>query len=361
MRMINCFFILTLFFGLFSCGEQTAEDDWNSVDLNPKTSGIAGTKQFTALPNDQSVSYCMNSTSYPFKAGQNIDAGTVVVGNDDQYLYVTVTSTAGFQNVSENLKMWVGTSLDDMPQNSQGIPTNGQFPYKATVSGDSFTFKILLSDIFGEGGDYCPLNFFVVVHGDVMVSVNGQTSAETAYGGNEKGTSKRWYYYINQTTVCCEEFEGIGWLYKTTNPDLYVSCFESNNIFGFSNEIDYTWVAENSPNYPIWANIKDNCGIDSKVYVGDIFFKIVDANTENPYIEMKFEMRSGFSMKDISVYVGWDNPVAAGGIVSGTLFDQNNVNAPSYTFTKAVMYWPGTRPEGDNPPFYVIAQVNVIE
>ena len=281
MRLIHCSIILTLFFVLFSCGEQSTEDDWNSVDLNPKTSAIAGTKQFTALPNDQSVSYCMNSTSYPFKAGQNIYAGTVVVGNDDQYLYVTVTSTAGFQNVSENLKMWVGTNLGDMPQNSQGVPTNGQFPYKATVSGNSFTFKILLSDIFGEGGDYCPLDLFVVVHGDVMVCVNGQTSAQTAYGGDKKGTSNRWWYYINQKTSCCDESE-YGFLYKTTRPDLYVSCFESNNIFGFSNEIDYTWVAGNNPNYPIWANIKDDCGIDEKVYVGDIYFKILNADYRKP-------------------------------------------------------------------------------
>ena len=72
-------------------------------------------------------------------------------------------------------------------------------------------------------------------------------------------------------------------------------------------------------------------------------------------------MREDYSMKDISVYVGWNNPVVAGEIASGTVFDEINVNAPLYIFTKAVMTWPGTRPEGANPPFYVIAKVNVIE
>ena len=359
MRKIYYLFVFTLLFGFISCDEQITDDDLNSVELNTKPSAITVTKQFTALPNDQSVNYCGESTSYTFWAGQNINAGTVVVGNDAEYLYVTATSTAGFQNVSENLKMWVGTNLADMPQNSQGVPTNGQFPYKATVSGNSFTFKILLSDIFGDG-DYCPLDLYVVVHGDVMVSVNGQTSAQTAFGGDKKGTSNRWWYYINQKTSCCDE-SLYGFLYKTTRPDLYVSCFKDDEIFGFSNEIHYTWVADNSPNYPIWANIKDDCGIDEKVYVGDIYFKILDTNTENPLIEMKFDMRDGFSMKDISVYTGWNNPIAGGEIVSGTSFDEIDVNATLYTFTKAVMTWPGTRPEGDNPPFYVIAKVNVIE
>jgi len=358
MRKFYYLFVFTLLFGFLSCDEQTTEDDLNAVDMNSKSAAMTTTKQFIALPNDNVIKYC-GSNSYTFWAGQSINAGTVKVGNDAEYLYVTVNSTAGFQGVNENLKMWAGTDLSQMPQNNQGVPTNGQFPYKATVSGNTFTFKILLADIFGKG-DYCPLNFYVVVHGDVMVNVNGQYSAQTAYGGDQKGTTNRWWYYIKQSTVCCDDSE-IGFLYKTTRPELYVTCFEQGDIFGFSNEIHYTWVVGNSPNYPIWANIKDNCGIDEKVYVGDIYFKIVDPNTENPVIEMKFKMREDFSMKDISVYVGWNNPVASGEIVTGTVFDEIDVNASLYTYTKEVMTWSGIRPAGANPPFYVIAKVNVAE
>jgi hypothetical protein len=235
MRKFYYFFILTLFFGVSSCDDQTAQDDPNSVDLNFKSSAIATSKQFIALPNDVSIKYC-GSSSYTFWAGQSINAGTVVVGNDDQYLYVTVNSTAGFQNANENLKMWVGTNLTDMPQNNQGVPTNGQFPYKTTVSGNTFTFKILLSDIFGVG-DYCPLDLYVVVHGDVMVNVNGQYSAQTAYGGDQKGTSNRWWYYIKQTTTCCDEND-YGFLFKGSE---YVTCFSDEGVNGWSNEHHYLY------------------------------------------------------------------------------------------------------------------------
>ena len=121
---------------------KVSVDDLNSDQFNSKASTTIS-KQFIAIPNDIAINYCGSST-YTFWAGQNIDAGTVVVGNDGQYLYVTATSTAGFQNVSENLKMWVGARIWAIClKNNQGDPTNGQFPYKATVSGNSFTFKIL--------------------------------------------------------------------------------------------------------------------------------------------------------------------------------------------------------------------------
>ena len=356
MRKINYLFILFLLISLISCDEQGSVDDLNSDQLNSKASTTIS-KQFIALPNDIAINYCGSST-YTFWAGQNIDAGTVVVGNDAQYLYVTATSTAGFQNVSENLKMWVGTNLGDMPQNNQGVPTNGQFPYKATVSGNSFTFKILLSDIFGKG-DYCPLDLFVVVHGDVKVSVNGQTSAQTAYGGDKKGTSNRWWYYINQKTVCCPENE-YAFLYKG---DEYVTCFNEDGVNGWSNGHHYLYYRNGGVrnNMPIYFNSDNDCDADHVSKLGDVDFSLLNAKTDNEEFNMHFSMNS--DQYKYEIYIGWKNPVENGMLVDGINFVSVDPDATDFDVKKATNTWDGVDPRianptlSSNPPFYVIVKV----
>jgi len=357
MRKFNYLFILFLLISLISCDEQGSVDDLNSDQLNSKASTTIS-KQFIALPNDIAINYCGSST-YTFWAGQNINAGTVVVGNDDQYLYVTANSTAGFQNVSENLKMWVGTDLSQMPQNGQGVPTNGQFPYKATVSGNSFTFKILLSDIFGEGGNYCPLDLYVVVHGDVMVSVNGQTSAQTAFGGDKKGTSNRWWYYINQKTVCCS-VKSYAFLNK--NQDPFFTCFSNAELYGWSNHYPYYhYLAGGTSKYYIYKNTDNNCGIENDQVVGYIESEMLYARSGNEEMKLHFNM-TGDQYK-YEIYVGWKNPIEDGMLLADIPFVNVNPGTMEFDYQTALSSWYGLDPRiadpslSTNPVFYVIVKV----
>jgi len=167
------------------------------------------------LTNDNSVvtntlpsNYC-KTQSFCLWAGQTINGGTVTLANDATNLYITVNSTEGFQNVSENIKIWVGDNVDNLPKNGQGIPTPGQFPIKYTATGTSYTVTIPYAyiDSYGGGKITCDVtSLYVYVHVDAIA----EGGSETAWAGNCDGTGGvgisdpgRWYYSLRYTPGCC--------------------------------------------------------------------------------------------------------------------------------------------------------------
>ena len=253
--------------------------------------------------------------------------------------------------------MWVGTDLSQMPQNSQGVPTNGQFPYKATVSGNTFSFKINLADIFGK--ENCNLDFYVVVHGDVKVSVNGQTSAQTAYGGGTEVSGNRWWYYINQKTVCCPENE-YAFLYKGAN---YVTCFNDKGVNGWSSEHHYLYYRDGSTriDMPIYFNSDNDCDVDNVSKIGDVDFSLLNAKTVNEEFKLHFSMKS--DQYKYEIYIGWKNPVENGMLVNGINFVSVDPDNTDFDVKKPTSTWDGIDPRiadpslSSDPPFYVIVKV----
>ncbi len=84
-------------------------------------------------------------TTVMLVAGQTMDAGTVTVSNDNDYIYVTYTTTNGW--VLTQTHLYVGDCAL-IPVNNPGNPIPGQFPYTGTHNNlTSYTYQIPISSI----------------------------------------------------------------------------------------------------------------------------------------------------------------------------------------------------------------------
>ena len=84
-------------------------------------------------------------TTVTLKAGQTIDAGTVTVSNDADFIYVTYTTANGYLLTQTHL--YVG-NCSSIPVNGPGNPMPGQFPYASAHNyASTFTYQIPISAI----------------------------------------------------------------------------------------------------------------------------------------------------------------------------------------------------------------------
>ena len=142
---------------------------------------------------------------FPLLAGQSIDAGSVCMEVDSGALNVTYTTTDGWELTEAHL--WVGQTLDDLPQTKTGNPIPGKFPYN---SGDitgltSFTFSIPLSNpLLNFACPSDPVTFLLAAHAAVRKS-NGDGTYQTETGwsdGSPITTKGNWATYSTFTLTC---------------------------------------------------------------------------------------------------------------------------------------------------------------
>ncbi len=130
-------------------------------------------------PDGYSGSACP-ATTVKFIAGQNIDAGTVTVTNDFDFIYVTYNTANGY--VLQETHLYVG-DCSSIPVNKQGNPVPGQFPFKTTHTNiTSFTYKVPVSTI-ALGSCGCIASHAAVVK---LNSSGNVIDTQTAWG---QGTS----------------------------------------------------------------------------------------------------------------------------------------------------------------------------
>ena len=234
--------LFILFFTLYSCNEQLEISGQESINSKESL-----TKEFKSVTDVSEINYCGETDECTsLWAGQNIDAGTITVGNDDTNLYVTVYSTDGFQAVDDNIKMWVGT---DLPTKR---PAAGNFPYKVTESGNTHTFEIPLSTIDGWSVD-CGENassFYIVVHADVKVANGDGFNEETAWGGCLEGAGNAWWNYMEYTPECCDEEEecmdAFGFKYLNPDHSICLDYMDSDvKELVWSNNFNYYYLRNN--------------------------------------------------------------------------------------------------------------------
>lgn len=217
--LFGIFFAL---FALISCNEETGVFVGG---VDPSTLDVVTPITATVyLPTLQTLDVCSN-VPYNLTAGQTINAGTLEVVNDGEYLYVTFNTSGTFGT----LHLWIGTDLLNIPMNpintnpqgkvTGGNPIPGHFPYIAdgnlnTKSGTTcppsaglqhYTFQIPLIDY----NFACGANLYFVAHAEVSGDMDGDgvdEGSQTAFGGNtgvyisEPG---RWYFYGSYTIQCC--------------------------------------------------------------------------------------------------------------------------------------------------------------
>ncbi|MBP6023278.1 hypothetical protein [Ferruginibacter sp.] len=117
------------------------------------------------------------ATTVTLVAGQHIDAGTVSVTNDANYIYVTYTTANGYLLTQTHL--FVG-ACNLVPVNNQGNPVPGQFPYANTHNNiTSYTYQLPVSAI-GLGNCGCIAAHAVVV----KLNESGQVIEQQTGWGN---------------------------------------------------------------------------------------------------------------------------------------------------------------------------------
>jgi hypothetical protein len=289
---------------------------------------------------EPNIVFCGTSAVVDLWAGQTTDAGSVTIYNDEVNLYLTVYSALGYQDNSdgEQIKIWAGGDLANMPRNGAGNPVIGQFPYKLTTSGGTtYTVTIPLDDLslVNDCGD----EVFVVVHADVLADDgNGGTSAETAFGGDTGGdTGNRWWYYTTYTIQCCDTppvfdycetaFAKGGYVFTThprANPEDLPSLELIRNRWGWAIEI----TGDGQLTYDIWAGAGLN-DTDRGTLVGQL--TVTKTGSE---ITVAYDLNTGFAMQEAHIYAGATAPTTvAPGQYGYTEYFEPMVDAHSMTFT----------------------------
>jgi len=109
-------------------------------------------------------------------AGQTINAGTITVSNDADFIYVTYTTTNGW--VLSETHLYVG-DCSLIPVNNPGNPIPGQFPYSGSHSNiTSYTYQVPISRI-PPGGCGCIAAHAVVKQYNAS---NQLVSTQTGWG-----------------------------------------------------------------------------------------------------------------------------------------------------------------------------------
>jgi hypothetical protein len=136
--------------------------------------------------------------STPLYAGQTIPAGTVLITNDADSIYVTINLASSWY--LRQLHVYVG-SYQNMPMNSQNVPIPGQFPINLAFSGNAQSATVSYSL---NGLQQC---YIVAVHAEVSQIINGVTvQTETAWSfGDPFINTNRWGWTTPYCTQICNE------------------------------------------------------------------------------------------------------------------------------------------------------------
>jgi hypothetical protein len=135
-----------------------------------------------------------DGVSYPIWAGQSINAGTVNIMNDADYIYVTYSTVDDW--MLQETHVHIGSTLSDIPHTKKNIPIPGQFAYSnyhdPVVA--TFSYNIPRSAYTYEVGDT------IIIAAHCSLTRYDETDStyqqETGWGGNHNGPGPRWWYYI---------------------------------------------------------------------------------------------------------------------------------------------------------------------
>ena len=137
---------------------------------------------------------CGETMEITLIAGQHIPAGSVIIENDEQYLYVTYQTDGDWLITETHLD--VATRPEDLKQTSKGNAIPGRFAYKSEHDPGvtTVTHTIDLST-WPSGTD-----LYLAAH-SVVVSTAG---SETAWGEGMDFPGNNWAMYFSYSLQPCE-------------------------------------------------------------------------------------------------------------------------------------------------------------
>ncbi len=311
--LLSILFVAVIF---FSCDKANMND-------NPD-------KMISSLDD---IEYC-GSEVWTLWAGQTIDAGILTVANDSVNIYVTYYTTGSFGT----LHLWAGIDSTLYPQNSQGTPVPGQFPYSYDATGlNEYTFTIPLIDIefFNECGD----EIFVVAHAEVLIDGdgNGDEEWETAFGGDIPGPGSRWFYYANYTVECCDDpspptpdYEELGtafakgnWVFASdtnSNPEDLPSLDLTDSRWGWAININEIGSYE----YELWVGAGLN-DISKGILVGN-----VNVDFNDSQVTVTYNLSETYLIGEAQVYASDFTPTTIAPGLYGNIYEFDDLQT---TFT----------------------------
>lgn len=136
-------------------------------------------------------------------------AGSVTLSNDAEYLYLDLTSPAGFQTVSDNVDIGF---YNELPSSR---PDADALHYHYTIAGGALQTRVAipLNDIFIEDlgssvSKHCSENFYVIVHTEILYNNGTGISALSGWAGwnpGPDGVFWKWMIYDPCCIPVCDE------------------------------------------------------------------------------------------------------------------------------------------------------------
>lgn len=142
----------------------------------------------------QALAACGDSMETALIAGQNIPAGTVIIENDAQYLYVTYQTDGNWLITETHLD--VATRPEDLKQTPKGNAIPGRFAYKSEHDPGVTTVTHTIDLAAWPSGT----QLFLAAH-SVVVSAAG---TETAWGEGLDFPGNNWAMYFSCEVQSCD-------------------------------------------------------------------------------------------------------------------------------------------------------------
>jgi hypothetical protein len=282
------------------------------------------------------------SLSVNLIAGQSIDAGDVVLSFDETSLYVDFVTTDGW--MLNEVHLWVGSSLSDLPKTKAGNPQIGLFPFKESNLNGATIYRMTVPlSYLGGYNAVCNNQFYVAAHAAVYKETSpGVIQTETGWGEGSPITNRgSWAMYFGFQFNCeldnpvagdCETAYGFG---STT----FIQSGLSSK-WGWVITID----AEGSYSTPLYAGAGQN-NLSNGTHVGNFNYEYVGG-----VLTASFDMFTGFTMSETHLYAGTSFPTNA---APGQYGNTNNLNAAT-TDSYTIQLSGGT-------PIYLIAHAVVCD
>lgn len=142
----------------------------------------------------QALASCGQTVQTTLIAGQSIPAGSVIIENDAQYLYVTYQTNGNWLITETHLD--VATRPEDLKQTSKGNAVPGRFAYKSEHNPGVATVTHTV-DLAAWPSD---AQLFIAAH-SVVVSASG---SETAWGEGMDFPGNNWAMYVSYAVQSCD-------------------------------------------------------------------------------------------------------------------------------------------------------------
>jgi hypothetical protein len=196
---------MLLFTAIFSCKKQRPPE--NNENPQPPSSVV-----YEPLLTFPSVSYCGSPLTSNLKVKDGTDIGTVTVGNDAIYLYLTYNVTGDWY--LGDAQCYAGQQSLIPRSSDNGNPVHEQFPGKKDLNfcdlRQTFTFRVLLSSLTSDNSAQCSTNtqYYVAMRASVK-QINSASDCSTGVGQPawgapfliNPGNTNEWataFYYCKQ-------------------------------------------------------------------------------------------------------------------------------------------------------------------